>query len=503
MSDKDNPFGTDNNGRTVFRPNPVSRRAKPLSPTTGTPSAESQPTPTPNPSPFQPYTPATAPAYPKPLPDERRARTAEEDWIENNPSARGPAPPMAEHRRPEDLRFDELAAPNDNPIMRAAGPLLLLLGRLRVAMLRASLASLMEQVALAINFFDENIRSAGVTSDQARTAKYLICATADDIVQNIPNEDRNQWLRYSMLSRFFGERTGGVRFFEELDRLKIEPSVNYSVLELQHACLALGFQGVHRTSAGGAAQLQMIQRNLYETLRRVRGKVTDDLSPKWRGQALAARGSRFIVPVWIVASLAALALFGAFIGLRLLLAETAEAAATTTVQLIPNTPVTVQRRLPSPRVEPSARQLTQLQRIRDALGPGVQGCPISADLLGTWVVIRVCSLLMFESGQAAVLPAFIPIAQRIAQIVERESGPVHIVGHTDNQPLNALNHFKNNQQLSVERAKAVVDLLGKTVSQPSRLIAEGRGPDEPIGDNRTVDGRAKNRRVEFLVARSD
>ncbi len=37
-----------------------------------------------------------------------------------------------------------------------------------------------------------------------------------------------------------------------------------------HACLALGFEGIHRTSAGGAANLQKIQRNLYETLRRVK-----------------------------------------------------------------------------------------------------------------------------------------------------------------------------------------------------------------------------------------
>ena len=54
--------------------------------------------------------------------------------------------------------------------------------------------------------------------------------------------------------------------------MKLDPTANYSVLELQHACLALGFQGMHRTSAGGLAKLQMIQRNLYEMLRRVQPK---------------------------------------------------------------------------------------------------------------------------------------------------------------------------------------------------------------------------------------
>ncbi|WP_461329879.1 hypothetical protein [Bradyrhizobium diazoefficiens] len=51
------------------------------------------------------------------------------------------------------LRVDDLVAPNANPVMRAAGPLLQLLGRLRVALMRASFASLMEQVADAIKFF--------------------------------------------------------------------------------------------------------------------------------------------------------------------------------------------------------------------------------------------------------------------------------------------------------------------------------------------------------------
>ena len=171
------------------------------------------------------------------------------------------------------MRADELVAPNANPIMRAAGPLLQLLGRLRVALMRASFASLMEQVADAVKFFESDIRSAGISEHQANTAKYILCATADDIVQHIPTEDRHVWAQYSMLSRFFGERVGGVRFFEILDHLKIDPLVNYPVLELQHACLALGFQGMHRAAPNGLASLQVIQRNLYEILRRVRPKI--------------------------------------------------------------------------------------------------------------------------------------------------------------------------------------------------------------------------------------
>src|SRR3954469_16774264 len=256
MSDSDRPPGPPGRGdRTIIRPNPGARRpAAPSAPFAPAPSAPSGGS----------Y-PAAAPGAP----------TSTEDWISTQA-----APKKTAEVRRADLNLDDLAAPNENPIMRAAGPLLLLLGRLRVALLRAPFATLMEQVADAIKFFEKDIRSAGISEQQANSAKYILCATADDIVQHIPTDDRHVWAQYSMLSRFFGERVGGVRFFEILNHHKLDPLINYPLLELQHACLALGFQGMYRANPTGVATLQQIQRDLYETLRRVHPKVMRDLSPR-------------------------------------------------------------------------------------------------------------------------------------------------------------------------------------------------------------------------------
>ena len=71
-----------------------------------------------------------------------------------------------------------------------------------------------------------------------------------------------------MLSRFFGERIGGVRFFEMLNHVKLDPLINYPLLELQHACLALGFQGVHRTKP---AALRRCSRSSAISTRRCAG----------------------------------------------------------------------------------------------------------------------------------------------------------------------------------------------------------------------------------------
>jgi type VI secretion system protein ImpK len=391
--------------------------------------------------------------------------------------------------------------------MRAAGPLLQLLGRLRVALMRASFASLMEQVADAVKFFESDIRSAGISEHQANTAKYILCATADDIVQHIPTEDRHVWAQYSMLSRFFGERVGGVRFFEILDHLKIDPLVNYPVLELQHACLALGFQGMHRAAPNGLASLQVIQRNLYEILRRVRPKSNADLSPHWQGQDLANRRRRVQVPVWMVAAVVAALLTGAYFTLRALLSGQAENAAEVALALHPGDPIELKRRIiaappPPPPPPPPPDRITQLQRIRNALAAEKLACDMTADLSGSFIVIRVCDLVLFASAQATVLDAFKPVAARVAATLDKEPGHIRVVGHTDNSPMHTT-RFPSNFELSVERARAVTAVLKQGLADPSRVVVEGKGPDAPIASNSTPEGRARNRRVEIFIERSE
>ena len=490
MNDKDNPFGVGGGGdRTVFRPNPGGR-LPPQPPQQ--PDPFGRPPPPPPPNQFARPAPMSGAGGPQ----------GSEDWIQTS----RPQEPAEAMQRAEDLHFDELAAQHENPIMRAAGPLLLLLGRLRVAMLRASAASLIAQVVAAIKFFEEELGKASIVGPTAEDAKYIVCATADDIVQNLPAEGRHVWTQYSMLSQFFGRRDGGLVFFQHLERLKKEPAVNYNVLELQHACLALGFRGVHGTSGGDMSKLQIIQRDLYETLRRIRPREARHLSPRWQGQALGIKNQRFRLPVWVIAGLAGLALFALFAALRSLLGGESERVAQANLGMHALAKVALQRRLPSPPPEPvKVADVPQAARIAAAVGPGTETCPITSTPQGPWIVIRVCSGIMFASGDAVVLPQFMPVRDRILAMLEKEPGPVMIIGHTDSVPLRPTNRFKNNQQLSVERARAAAAVLTPGMAQPGRVKIEGRGSDEPLQgmDNKTEPTRAPNRRVEFLVTRKD
>ncbi len=71
---------------------------------------------------------------------------------------------------------------------------------------------------------------------------------------------------------------------------------------------------------------------------------------------------------------------------------------------------------------------------------------------------------------------------------------VDIFGHTDNTGL-----ASHNQELSARRANAVAAVLRNSGVSPSRLRAIGRGEDEPIASNLTVEGRRANRRVEIVI----
>lgn len=525
----DDPFDpSDRNERTVFRPNPGGRRpAQPGSfvpPPTPAPPPPQQgyaPPPQGYPPPPQGYPqsggyPQAGQGYPQQPPPRGYAPAApqapipRDSWgMLNQPVDRSQmvAPP-----RPALLKRDEMILPHQNPIMRAAGPMLLLLGRLRIALMRASFAELMEHVAESVKAFEVDVRAAGIPDAQAMVAKYVLCATADDIVQNIPSEDRHVWAQYSMLSRFFGERIGGVRFFQELDRAIADPMHSEALLELQHACLALGFQGVHRTTPGGQAQLQDTQRRTYEVLQRLRRRTPDEISPRWRGLDLKADHGRVRVPFWVAAVFVVAGLSALFLTYRLLLAGAAEASTETMLSLHQPVELALARKAPvppppkpepvrEPEPKPNA-PLTQLQRIRAGLSAEIAAGQVDALAVGTRIVVRVGSALLFESGRADVRPEFAAHAKKIAQVLEKEAGPIRVVGHTDNTPISS-GRFRDNYELSVARAKAVAEVMKTGLTDASRLATSGQGDKEPVAKNDKEENRKSNRRVEIWIDRVD
>ena len=91
----------------------------------------------------------------------------------------------------------------------------------------------------------------------------------------------------------------------------------------------------------------------------------------------------------------------------------------------------------------------------------------------------------------------LPLFDRIAEELQRQPGQILVTGHTDSQPIRSI-RFPSNWHLSQERAQAVKDLLVARI-KPERIRSEGLADTQPLADNTTPAGRAKNRRVEITL----
>lgn len=103
--------------------------------------------------------------------------------------------------------------------------------------------------------------------------------------------------------------------------------------------------------------------------------------------------------------------------------------------------------------------------------------------------------ILFDSGSANIQPQSMGIIRQISQVLMQEKAMnLNIIGHTD-----ADGDDSSNMELSKKRSAAVKDALVTIYNiDSSRLQTDGKGESEPVGDNGTVDGKAQNRRVEFI-----
>ena len=106
----------------------------------------------------------------------------------------------------------------------------------------------------------------------------------------------------------------------------------------------------------------------------------------------------------------------------------------------------------------------------------------------------VTNNILFETGKADLKPESMDEIQKVADYMKKNAtARFLVVGHTDN-----VGSATSNQTLSEKRAKSVVAALAKLGVDDFNLKAEGRGASEPVADNKTAEGKAKNRRVEFI-----
>ena len=396
------------------------------------------------------------------------------------------------------------ASAEANPLTASAAALLILLGRLRSQVVDMEAIPLMNHVSREIEAFEVTAIQAGVDPHDVQVAKYCLCGTADDIVQNIPGTDRAAWLQYAMVPRFFQTRTAGVGFFQEVEKAQTNPAQHYHLLEFMLTCLHLGFEGQYRAQPGGEVRLQEVRRGIYEALRRVKARGDDDISPAWQGVDIPARRRFGGVPVWVVAIFGLAIMTVGYFAMRFVIVDDGNRLADRMLALHPRDQVLLVSNVSVGNIElppplPVIAQSSQLERIQAALA----GEPVAVSLKGEFITLLVENTVLFASGSADVKPEFAARAAEIAAALDPEPGPIQVVGHTDNIPVSGRGRFKSNFELSVARAESVAGKLRALLGSPDRVQVEGKGDLEPVADNGTPEGRAKNRRVEIMIQRED
>jgi len=115
------------------------------------------------------------------------------------------------------------------------------------------------------------------------------------------------------------------------------------------------------------------------------------------------------------------------------------------------------------------------------------------NLLDTTLARRI---IEFDSGKATLAPSGKSILDEMAAALLKVNGKkVEVIGHTDNTGVR-----ERNLALSLARAEAVRSYLAGQGIPLAQVLVSGQGPDRPVAENASADGRARNRRIEFRVA---
>jgi chemotaxis protein MotB len=115
------------------------------------------------------------------------------------------------------------------------------------------------------------------------------------------------------------------------------------------------------------------------------------------------------------------------------------------------------------------------------------------------LTVTILDRILFDSGDATIKPDGMSVLDEVAKVLARYTNrPVQVFGHTDNVPIRV--RYSSNWELSTARAVAAVRYLAEKAGvQPHLLSAVGCGEFQPIAENSSPEGRARNRRIALVV----
>lgn len=118
------------------------------------------------------------------------------------------------------------------------------------------------------------------------------------------------------------------------------------------------------------------------------------------------------------------------------------------------------------------------------------------------LTVDVVDKILFDSGRAEVKPEGLDVLKRVVEILKTVTDKIiRVEGHTDNVPIagTLAKRYPTNWELSAARAINITRYLEKEGLDPALLSAAAFGEYQPVADNETPEGRAKNRRIAIIL----
>ena len=347
---------------------------------------------------------------------------------------------------------------------------------------------LRELLAEEIQTFGQLCTQANIRPDHQIGARYCLCTALDEAVMHSAwGKDvriAGEWAEKSLASMFLEDSKGGAKIYLLIGRLLQEPGDHRDLLEVIYRILSLGFEGQYRQTPGGLRKHSAIRKRLYDEITHGRAPVPKALSPNWKPCTQKRRTSFFEFPVWITVTVLSIALLGMYGWFKYELMSRSAA--------IQKQIAEIGRMTPPPA--PATLHLKQLLKAEIAAGV----VSVEEDVRHSTVTFRGDA--MFAPGGSSVQADMAPLIAKIAGEIAKVPGKVTVAGYTDNVPIRS-RQFASNEVLSEERATQVMQMLRAAGVPVTRLEVVGKGDADPVGDNRTAQGRAQNRRVEIGVTR--
>jgi type VI secretion system protein ImpK len=389
------------------------------------------------------------------------------------------------------LKVAERAA---NPLLEAARPLLTAIESTPTQLDDEGAGQRHQWLMHEIRLFDRVCTELGLRPDHVEHIRYTIAAALDEATFQQPwaREDAGnaKWSQGIAVALGYG-RQGGDQVFRQIERALHSPQENAPLLDVFQRILATGFMGRYRHDRGGRAQLAAINASLSRALNTGRPQpfpyardVPGAGNPRGLNGQRWSGDQRIALPIRVAAAIQ--------MRRRRLIAAGLLAA----ILIVPALLWNLHRILePAPPPPPPLDLLGQ--RLDTRFHSEIAGGTLSLSENPAHTAITLTFSDMFAPGKATphvwLTPFIIAAGEQIATLPLKTD----VTGHTDSLPSRQGN--VSNQALSQARAESVRQLLLAAGVAPERVSTTGKGDADPLSDNVTDAGRARNRRVEITV----